>query len=347
MREVAAGMKKGEFDPAYYLHGPEALLKDEAIGVIVDRALDPSARDFNLDTASAATLDPDAVEALCHTLPMMADRRVVVIRDVEHWKRRTRTRSAVLRYLERPSPSTVLVLVEGHVDDSAAPDKELLKATVAVACDIGSERDAMKWLVRQATALGLAFEPGAAEHLLAAAGASPTALRPELEKFRALPEGTTLTAERVGELVGVRHGETALDWRDAVMDDDTARAIRLLDPVLAQRDQSGVRLLTLLGTTIAGAGVARAAFDQGRRGGALERVMFDAMRAARPFGLGDWKAMAAAFARWAPQWDDARLRHAARAALAADRALKTSTVRNESAILADLVLELTPVAAVA
>ena len=43
--------------------------------------------------------DPDAVEALCTTLPMMSDRRLVVIRDVESWNKKARAKTAVLRYL--------------------------------------------------------------------------------------------------------------------------------------------------------------------------------------------------------------------------------------------------------
>ena len=77
------GLAKGEIAPVYYLHGPEEILKDEAVRAILDRALDPAFRDFNLDQRSAAQLDPDDLFALCTTLPMMAERRVVVLRDLE------------------------------------------------------------------------------------------------------------------------------------------------------------------------------------------------------------------------------------------------------------------------
>ena len=62
---------------------------------------------------------------------MMAERRVVVIRDVEQWKRKTKARNAFLAYLERPSPDTVVVLVQGGAE--AAEDKELAKRAVSVA----------------------------------------------------------------------------------------------------------------------------------------------------------------------------------------------------------------------
>ena len=76
-------LAKGELAPVYYLHGPEDVLKDEAVRAVVDRALDPALRDFNFDQRSAGQLDPEAISTLCTTLPMMAERRVVVLREVE------------------------------------------------------------------------------------------------------------------------------------------------------------------------------------------------------------------------------------------------------------------------
>src|SRR5207248_2869761 len=54
-------LKQGVADPVYYLHGDEDVLKDEAVRALVDRAVDPAARDFNLDQRSAPELDAELV----------------------------------------------------------------------------------------------------------------------------------------------------------------------------------------------------------------------------------------------------------------------------------------------
>jgi DNA polymerase III subunit delta len=97
-------LKKGDLAPVYYLYGTEDVLKDEAVKTILDRALDPTLRDFNFDQRSAAQLNAEEVHALCNTLPMLADRRVVLLRDVEGWKRKTKGRAEFIRYLPHPSP---------------------------------------------------------------------------------------------------------------------------------------------------------------------------------------------------------------------------------------------------
>lgn len=199
MRSIA----KGDVAAAYYFHGPEDLLKDEALRALLDRVLDPSLRDFNLDQRSAGQLDADALFALCTTLPMMADRRVVVLREVEALKRKPKVRAALLEYLGRPAPDTVLVLIQGANEDGE--HKEIARAAVTVACMPLPEERVLKWLDRMAKALGLALPEEAARHLVRAVGGELGSLAAELEKLAALPAGEPLTVERVGELVGVRH----------------------------------------------------------------------------------------------------------------------------------------------
>jgi DNA polymerase-3 subunit delta len=332
-------LAKGELAPVYYLYGPEDILKDEAIRAIVDRALDPGLRDFNYDQRSAGQLDPEAVFALCTTLPMMAERRVVVIRDVEGWKRKPKARTAFLSYLSRPSAETVVILAQGGTDETA--DKDLLRGAVAVECLPLPPDRARRWLLRRAKGLDLALDDSAADHLLAATGGDLGAVAAELEKLRALAQDAPFTAEQVGALVGVRHGETMVDWRDAVLDGATGRAARLTGPLLDQPGVSAVKLVTLLGTSLLGVGLARTHFDRRTRGGTLAGVLFNRIRELRLYGLPDWKAESARWARWAEAWPPARLRAALRATRDADQALKSTTVTDERGILIDLALRLT------
>ncbi len=262
-------LAKGAPAPAYYFHGPEDLLKDEALRAILDRALDPSLRDFNLDQRGAAQLDADALFGLCTSLPMMAERRVVVLREVEALKRKPKVRAALLDYLSRPAPDTVLVLIQGSNEENE--DKEIAKAAVTVACEPLPTDRVLKWLDRRAKAAGVELPEDAAQHLVRAVGGELATLAAELEKLAALPSGEPVTVERIGELVGVRHGETSFDWRDAVLDDRTGPAVRLLGPLLDQPGNSGVKLVTMLGTTMIGVGVARSHYDRRLRGQAAGR----------------------------------------------------------------------------
>jgi DNA polymerase-3 subunit delta len=332
-------LAKGDLAPVYYLYGPQDVLKDEAVHAIADRALDPALRDFNFDQRSAGQLDPEAIFTLCTTLPMMAERRVVVLRDVEGWKRRPKTRAAFLRYLERPVPETVVVLVQGSTE--AEPDRELVRGVCAVPCEALPADRARRWLLRRAGTLGVALEDAAADHLVAVADGDLGALAAELQKLAALGGGAPLSVEQVGELVGIRRGETTFDWRDAVLDGQAGRAAAMITPLLDQPGVTAVRLVTLLGTSLIGVGLARSHYDRGVRGGTLQQRLFDKIRALRLFGLPEWKAESGRWARWAAAWPAQRVRDGIRAACDADQALKNTAVSDERGILTDLVLRLT------
>ena len=328
-------LKQGPIAPCYFFHGPVDVLKDEAIADLLDRLLDPSLRDFNLDQRSANQLAPEDVEALCQTLPMMAERRVVVIRDVEAWGRKTRTKAAVLDYLERPSPGTVLILVQ--TGGEAKPDPDLLAKSTSISFDPLRREHVEKWLERRATARGIRLAPDAAAHLIAVLGDQLGLLAAELEKLAGLSDGTPLSLEQVESLLGARHGETPDDWCREVLSGDTGRAVAMLPHVLELPGMSGVRLLMLLGTHLVGVALIRAQFESGTRGRALERAAFDAIKRVRLWGV-SWSETASLWAAAAPRWPEERIRRALRAARDADQALKTTTISTEAGILTDLIL---------
>ncbi len=322
-------------DPVYYFHGDEDVLKDEAVRALVELVVDPSARDFNLDRRSAADLDPGAFHSLVNTPPMLAPRRVVVLRGLEDLKKTSKARQEVLRYLAAPSPTTLLVLVQGA---ATPPDPELARGATTVAVEPLPPARVLKWMAHQARQLRLRLEPDAAELLAAAVGNDLGALAQELGKLSALAIGRSATRDDVAALVGVRQGETLQDFVDAALERRAAAAARLVEPVLEQAGMTGVRMVTALGTAVLGTALARAELDRGTTSPRLESVVLSAVRAARPWGVGNWQDTASRWARWATLWSAAELRGALRLALTADRALKSSTVTDERGILMQLVL---------
>ena len=322
---------------AFYLAGSEAILKDEALAALLDRALDPGLRDFNLDYLSASNLEPDELAAACSTLPMMADVRVVVVRDIESWKRKSKGKQPAVRYLEKPAPETVLIFVQGNDDD---PDADLAAHCTVIDCKalLGDALDA--WLEDRLQGAGITLAPEALEHLLRATGGDLGTLTAEVAKLSSLQVTGPIDRETVGSLVGIRFGETVEDWRDAVLRDDTARAISLVPQVLALSGVSGVRLVTLLGTSLLVLRWGRCTAEAKKiRDRALaEQVKSFAFRIRPP--VGSYPPFAALVGEVVGRWSLPRLRTAIAATLAADAALKNTTISDEGGIVTDLVLML-------
>lgn len=332
---------RGAPDPVYYLHGEEDILKEEAVRVLLDRAVEPSLRDFNVDVRSAPDLDPPALRALVDTPPLMAERRVVILRNVEGFRAKSRTRDELLRYLGHPNPTTTLILVQGGED---APDAGVAAHATTVAVDRLPPDRVRRWIAHRAEQIGAKIEPDAAELLGQATAHDLAAIAQELDKLAAIAsdrQECAITVDDVSSAVGVRRGETLDDLITAALERRSSDAARLLAPVLAQSGISGVRIVSALGTGLIGLAVARGELDRGTAPGRLESAIFQQLLASRPAGLGaGYKEVAARWARWVRTWSGAELSRAIRGALAADRALKRTQLTDEHGIVLDLLLGL-------
>jgi len=235
--------------------------------------------------------------------------------------------------VEPPNPTTVLVLVTSAGED---PDADVARRATGVALTALDAERLPRWVVHHATKLSLTLAPDAIDLLIAAVGNDLSALSRELEKLAALAGDRPATAADVTALVGVRRGETVHDLVEAALERRVARAAHLVEPVLEQAGMSGVRILMLLGTHLVGTALARAERDRG--GARPEDAVYQHLNAARPHGLRGYKDEAARWVRWSEQWTAAELSDALRAALAADRALKGTTISDDRGIVTQLVL---------
>ncbi|MGQ0703168.1 MAG: DNA polymerase III subunit delta [Gemmatimonadales bacterium] len=337
-------LKRGEIPPAIYLYGEENALKEEAVRAVIDRVLDPALRDFNLDQRSAADLDAEAVVTVCTTLPMMAERRIVVIKDMDACSRRGGAKSAMLRYLEKPVPETILLLVDGRAGPDP-PDADLGRLATAVNVERLPARLAEKWVQKRADERGFTLTPEAAAHLVRAVQADLGAARSELEKLAGLSSGKPIELDQLAASLGVRRGETASDWCDAVLQDRTGEAAAMLPMVLTQPGVSGVALLAQLGTQLIGLGATRARYESGARGPALKEAAKSLLFRARP-GRFDYHEAAVLWCRVIEQWPMPRITAAIRAARHADVRLKGTTLADERGVLLDFLMQISPLAGV-
>jgi len=337
-------IRRKELAPVYYLTGDEDVLKDELVAQVVERAVDPASRDFNLDARSAGDLDGESLHALVETPPMLAERRVVVIKGLEQWRRNAKVWQVLERYVANPSPTTVLLLVHGA---GQKPHSGIAGAATHVTVEALSPERTRRWVKRRAEQAGVTLEAEAVDHLVDAVGGELWELAMEIEKLAAASGGAAMGAAEVADLVGVRRGETSHDWIAAVLARDVARAVAMLESVLAAAGVNGVRLVSQLGTALVGVRMARAMLDGGRNARGVEQAVFNHIRRARPAGLGNWKAEAARWTNAARAWTGRELDRAIRAAYEADRALKSTTISDEVGTLCDMLLVMTPQRAVA
>jgi DNA polymerase-3 subunit delta len=329
-------VKRKQFDGVYYIYGEDEFQKNDAVDQLVTAAVDPATRDFNLEFRRGGDLDAESVEALVGTPPMMADRRVVVIRDVNALRKDGRTR--LDRYLERPSLDTVLLLVAGA---GAKADKTLPKLSTPLEFNLLEDHRVPKWIAHYAsTVFDVEITPEAAELLHSAVGNDLYQLVGELDKLASYTNGAVITEAAVGDIVGIKQGETLGDLLDKVLMHDAAGALELVPHVLMQPKTTAVSVVMALSTQMLAVAWGRARMDDGVPAGRLEGEFFSLLKQTGAFPMRPWGAAAKAWARAVPDWSARACDEAIAVLLSADVALKDTRVSSEEQVLATAVLAL-------
>jgi DNA polymerase-3 subunit delta len=83
--ELASDLKAG-IRPVYLVHGDEPFLIEDALGRLLDAAQVTSSTEFNEEIFRARESMAEDVVISCQTLPMMAERRIVVVKELNAWK---------------------------------------------------------------------------------------------------------------------------------------------------------------------------------------------------------------------------------------------------------------------
>lgn len=336
-KALRAAVKEGVYAPAYYFHGEDDYLKDEELKRLIDAAVDPATRDFNFENLRGAELDAEGLGSMLSTPPMMAERRVVVIRDVSAMKKDAR--AMLDKYLKNPASDTLLLLV---APSGAKEDKGLAGKASSIEFAPLSGARIPKWITYYVEHdLKSTITDGAVTLLQEAAGTDLAQLRVELDKLISYTGGGTINEAAVSAVVGVQPGETMGNFLDAVARRDAKSALAMLPVVMQQPKSSGVTMVMALTAQTLCMGWAQSARERGAGPAKINGDLFNVLKTSGSVFTGrSWGEFVATCARESERWSARAIDDALDALLAADAALKETRLSSEEQLLGSLVLSL-------
>ena len=180
-QDLMRSFKQQAFKPLYLTYGTESYLPGRLQKHLIDLALDEHERDFNLDVVYGSDTDADAVLTICQLVPMMAERRVVIIRQFEKLTNSRRFAA----YSKQPNPQTVLFLqYTGKPRFNTDPYRTIKKNAVSASFEPLKGRRVPAFVSKMATQKGCTLADGAAQTLVDTAGTSLATLANELDKLQ-------------------------------------------------------------------------------------------------------------------------------------------------------------------
>jgi DNA polymerase-3 subunit delta len=248
---LLAELAGGGVRPAYLLVGAEPLLREEGLAAIESTVLGSGPRDFNLDRLEIGKATPGRMEEALASLPVMAERRLVVLREAEGrgGKLDATWGQAIEGWVSAAGddPSAVLVIVAAKVDKRGRWVKAFREHAAIVECDAPTKaRELTRFVEGEAARQGVTLEGEAARLLAERVGPQLLLLRQEIEKASLLAgPGAAVEPRHVVASVAFVAEEPIWDLTDAIGQGRAAEAVDLLARIRAQGAPAPVVLAAL------------------------------------------------------------------------------------------------------
>ncbi len=222
----------------YVLYGEESYLTAYYADSIAKKTVDGEFDAFNLQRLDGQEVTVEQLEEAVESLPMMADKKCVCIRDMDVTAESDDRMDALLTELP---DSCVLVFWQVTVQPNKQKGwqhflKTAEKYGTVVRFDRKSPADAAKLLISGAKKRGCAMDGDTARYMVEQTGTDLSLLLNELEKMAALAAGGTITRQMV-DAVGVKNLEArAFDLAKRILSGQKEDALLLLHQLIANRE---------------------------------------------------------------------------------------------------------------
>lgn len=310
-RLILQELQAGRSD-IYLLHGEEDFFINEALTLIEHTVLGEMNRDFNYDAFYGKEASVSQIVDVAETLPMMAPKRLVIVRDADKWV--DSDWSQMEAYLARPSDMTLLVFVMKSVDKRKKTHKKLIEISTVFEFKKPFDNQVPIWIQYIAKKWGSRIDPDAVTLLHQFVGSSLSDVNNEMQKLsQFVGADRPIEAKDVISIVSNIKVQTVFDLSRAIGECDKARALLCLSQLLSH-GQNEVGILALVSRHVRILRSVKMAQKEGVKGPQLASKV-----GVSPYFISEYE-------KQVRHWSDKKIETTFRALLDVDRALKSSPV---------------------
>jgi DNA polymerase-3 subunit delta len=262
------------FPPVLLLFGEEEFLVEEATHALIEASVDNTdpMSSFNFDVFDGGDLTPESLVEMCSAFPMMAARRVVVVKHFEKMTvkrgKDAEKKSPLTQYFQKPAPTTFLLLVADATElaglrsaltnpkqqDKAKKKLAALKFPYNTLLQHGEwmefpklyDRELPSWVASRFKSLGREITPDACELLVAQSGESLRDLHNEIQKILTyVQDQRKISREDIANVIGASKTANVFELQKAVGLRQMGAAIEIMRRMLAV-DRQELLIITML-----------------------------------------------------------------------------------------------------
>ena len=329
--QLATAFRHQNFKPLYFLFGEEGFLIDELQELLIEHALEPEQHDFNLDRVYGSEAEASQVLGLCQGFPVMAERRVIIVREFEKLENNREFKT----YAQQPNPQAVVFLAcTTKPNLSAHPYRALKQHAAWSHFKPLYDNEMPGWIQEHVRAQGHEIEPQAVQMLADYVGADLQTAASEVQKLITFAgQRSTLTTDDVLAASGQTREFNVFELQSAIGEGRATDAHRIAGRLLQQASNPQSESIMMVA-------VLNAYFDKLWKLQVPNAGRMSNTEVARRIGVSPYFAKEYVFA--ARRFSREAIEQAFAALLAADHELKGGSRRNPRLIITLLLRQLMP-----
>lgn len=226
-------IQRGDLAPVYLIYGEESYLHHEIIDRIVDISLKAETKDFNFDLFYASETSADKIINVARLFPMMAQLRVVVVKDIQQLK--ANDLKYLSDYVSQPSKSTCLILSLPERKKTGKWITVISNNALSIDCRKLYDNEVPGWVEGYLQSKKIAIEKEAIHLLQAQVGNSLLDLANELEKIQInIHPRLKIALADVQHVTSISKQFNIFELCNAVGEKNFPQAIAILNKLLEQ-----------------------------------------------------------------------------------------------------------------
>lgn len=267
-QKLKADLSAGTLGCAYIFHGEESYLREYYLGEVRKKLIPEGFEEFNFHAVEGKDLTVQVLAEMAETMPMMAERTLLVISDYDIFKLNEEQREKLIGFLGDIPEYCCVVFVYDTVEFK--PNRTLKKLCKAISDHVetvefkaADSSDLVAWIVRRFKSMDKEIDRQTAEYLIFTCGGLMTGLVPEIHKIGTYAKGKTITQKDIDAVADPILSAEVFKLSDAVLQGNYDLAASILGDLLKMQ-QEPIMILAALGSQLRRIHTARLALDSGR-----------------------------------------------------------------------------------
>ena len=267
-QKLKQDLKAGSIGNGYLFYGEESYLREYYLGVLRKALVPAGFEEFNYHRMEGKDLTIQTLADAVEAMPMMAERTLVEVTDLDLFKLNEDQRGKLISVLDDIPPYCCIVFVYDTIEYKPNRTmKKLMKAVTdhleAVEFRPASGSELTAWIARRFRALGKDIDRQTAEYLVFTCGDLMTGLVPEIEKIGAYVKGNTVTQKNIDAVADPVLSAEVFKLSNAVLQGQYDKAASILGDLLKMQTEP-ILILAALGSQLRRIYTARMAIDGGK-----------------------------------------------------------------------------------